>query len=1054
MRTIGFSSMDCPEPDDRMTKFRRVSRDHRIARLTLVGFLLTQLLCPVTPFLCPALVLASDTLRPQPASEGKSRTGLEEALRPEGNPAAGMEESSAAELHRIFEAAGLPDVEIAADVLRDPALWRDGVREIPRLLQQRPVVLEEVAAGKGAVQIGWGLQLELETFHGEPRFELVPLKAGKENPYAPLQGWVLEELWAGARSVQATELRLDENGVWYRTAENQDWQLLPALFLPRGTWLFLSDRKLELLLSVPLPDGDAWRELVWLLDPRTLRLNIPPLGSKGAVQSPVRLRGPGGRLQHLRGHVDAVETMARGRSRPLRFQVRSAGPIRRDPGAILGRTKAEVLLHYWREGGALRPGPFGWNRPAIERLLNEWFGPDGWELVHLVEGRPLSKEEALGLYEEAYYVYFRDHPEELEELIRSASDVYDTALSNRDSGTDYARQETAAEHLQDIAIRRVIQRLGRRFQGPEPLRIRGPRSAGFRWNPGKVPFHRPELILQPALSGWWEPGSIEDFYQSSRRLVLRSPARDAVSAFIRSMTSFIYRSMLSMEEVRRPFWLLPPEAFPRDEQGRPRAFTESEIRRILRELSEGFIASYEFLPGRFRGRGEMQAMQAIPAVLESNRRVIPDVEFIRSHVRHLPALWDAIRGRHSVPILLARDSLTVYEFGAYQAAVRGEPFQAHLIYQPGAPRESVSVRARDPVLDHTLKKTSAIWTDVVDLLRQRGILPEEAAGDPARRDQIYREFRGRFDEGVEQLLREDPTVAVQASHLYRQFASANLPDGAPLLVVDTNAYGRTALFVASVIQRKAAEEGRRHTPEVLLGWARRKSVGIPELADEVEQVVGEPFHDLHWPFRYEGTDPESGEPVFAVTTNLAKLLLMAYQSMEIYNAAVGDTAGMEEVRAAEERVRATLHRLVSQPASRVGKQAVVVGPTIYRDAMPFLPALVEGALGELHPLIFFDPQIQGMARGELLEARAGWAAGLYGREIASATFLGSDAEFSDFQPFARHAGISVEPARDLSLADPVRFVVDLLKFLGVPLPDTGTQLRQQLDKELGLLIAA
>jgi hypothetical protein len=40
-------------------------------------------------------------------------------------------------------------------------------------------------------------------------------------------------------------------------------------------------------------------------------------------------------------------------------------------------------------------------------------------------------------------------------------------------------------------------------------------------SPGRVPFHRPDLIEKPELNGWWEKSSVESFYQSNRLLQKR-----------------------------------------------------------------------------------------------------------------------------------------------------------------------------------------------------------------------------------------------------------------------------------------------------------------------------------------------------------------------------------------------------------------------------------------------------------------------------------------------------------------------------------------------------
>jgi hypothetical protein len=111
-------------------------------------------------------------------------------------------------------------------------------------------------------------------------------------------------------------------------------------------------------------------------------------------------------------------------------------------------------------------------------------------------------------------------------LIREASEVYDTDLSNINSGFDYTAQEGPRTHIQDIAIRRVVRDEGLAFRGPAPVRIRqelGTHPLSMTLSPGRVPFHRPELIIQPQLTGWWHPDTVEAFWQSNKILMVKEP---------------------------------------------------------------------------------------------------------------------------------------------------------------------------------------------------------------------------------------------------------------------------------------------------------------------------------------------------------------------------------------------------------------------------------------------------------------------------------------------------------------------------------------------------
>jgi nicotinate-nucleotide adenylyltransferase len=169
-----------------------------------------------------------------------------------------------------------------------------------------------------------------------------------------------------------------------------------------------------------------------------------------------------------------------------------------------------------------RPGFAGHRRDELARRRDARWGADRWRIAYLWEGRVIGRDAALALYEDAYVEHLRAHPAVLDWLCRAASDVYDTATSNVRSGVDYHAQEGGPTRLQDVAIRRALGRLGRRFQGEQLLQVRGRQSPGYVLNPGRVAFHLPGRIVQPGLPGWWDRGSIEEFWQSNKVLVARA----------------------------------------------------------------------------------------------------------------------------------------------------------------------------------------------------------------------------------------------------------------------------------------------------------------------------------------------------------------------------------------------------------------------------------------------------------------------------------------------------------------------------------------------------
>ena len=163
-------------------------------------------------------------------------------------------------------------------------------------------------------------------------------------------------------------------------------------------------------------------------------------------------------------------------------------------------------------------GQFGKKRNEIYRALDKEYGYLTWHLAWQIgEEKYLPFNEAIKYYEKAYEEFLKNNPQIVEYLIKNAKDVYDNSETNVSSGTDYAKQETKSHHYQDIAIRCVLTKLGKNFQGDKLIQIRSKShdEVGKMLSPGRVPFHRPELITN-SLQSWWKEKSIEDFWQSNK----------------------------------------------------------------------------------------------------------------------------------------------------------------------------------------------------------------------------------------------------------------------------------------------------------------------------------------------------------------------------------------------------------------------------------------------------------------------------------------------------------------------------------------------------------
>ena len=169
-----------------------------------------------------------------------------------------------------------------------------------------------------------------------------------------------------------------------------------------------------------------------------------------------------------------------------------------------------------------RPSYLGKKRDQKYAELDALYGPKNWRISWKIGDNFVDFLGVCALYEDAYYEFLRENPEFLYQLIDGASDVYDNALSNVNSYLDYKIQEVNSTHIQDISIRRSLVRMGVWFKGEKLIQIRhslGNHPLSMILSPGKVPFHKPRLIVQPELSGWWDKESVESFYQKNKFLL-------------------------------------------------------------------------------------------------------------------------------------------------------------------------------------------------------------------------------------------------------------------------------------------------------------------------------------------------------------------------------------------------------------------------------------------------------------------------------------------------------------------------------------------------------
>lgn len=211
--------------------------------------------------------------------------------------------------------------------------------------------------------------------------------------------------------------------------------------------------------------------------------------------------------------------------------------------------KGLVFGGQWRN--VERPGYFGRRRDMKIRTFDEVYGKGNWRLAwvwvpdnqisNLFEGSAdLYKGYDEGaipqaawafdfvnackmFYEDSYVKWLSRHPADLE-FACSYGECIDNAPTNVNSGMDYAIQESYSTHIQDIAMRNALHRLGRKFEGPADkiLVIRSKDTDGYRFGPGNIAFRDPDKITQPSkCPDWSNKGTVEDFWQSNKWLQAR-----------------------------------------------------------------------------------------------------------------------------------------------------------------------------------------------------------------------------------------------------------------------------------------------------------------------------------------------------------------------------------------------------------------------------------------------------------------------------------------------------------------------------------------------------
>lgn len=203
------------------------------------------------------------------------------------------------------------------------------------------------------------------------------------------------------------------------------------------------------------------------------------------------------------------------------------------------------------------PGFSGDAKQHRAQVLDERVGADGWRYRYVVRGELVDFEAAIAEYEQAYRVHLHRHPEIVDWLVTRCGNVYDHTVDNVHDDS-YVQPGPAANHYQDISVRRVIAEIARAsgaspderwgepvelvdlgtgehhtvplaygFRGEHLAQIREATTPAYFLNPALVPIHDPALITTlPNRREWYHSEgcahlSVEAFWQMSKVIEMR-----------------------------------------------------------------------------------------------------------------------------------------------------------------------------------------------------------------------------------------------------------------------------------------------------------------------------------------------------------------------------------------------------------------------------------------------------------------------------------------------------------------------------------------------------
>jgi hypothetical protein len=147
-------------------------------------------------------------------------------------------------------------------------------------------------------------------------------------------------------------------------------------------------------------------------------------------------------------------------------------------------------------------GDLGKNRYKFLKLLNTKVGKGNWWWGFRTDKNLYSWQLGMQFYEDAYWSFFRKNISALKETV-SYDNVFVLTGNDIEAGLDYNKQVDRTEHLEDIAVRRSLRRLGVWFKGENLYKIE---RNSFLCSKN-IDFHLPHLLKTGEKTIWhWLAG--------------------------------------------------------------------------------------------------------------------------------------------------------------------------------------------------------------------------------------------------------------------------------------------------------------------------------------------------------------------------------------------------------------------------------------------------------------------------------------------------------------------------------------------------------------------